>query len=42
MQKIYLKLLTVLLLLNLSGCGYNNFQSLDEESKASWSEFINQ
>ena len=42
MQKIYLKLLTVLLLLNLSGCGYNNFQSLDEESKASWSEVINQ
>ncbi len=42
MQKIYLKLLTVLLLLNLSGCGYNNFQSLDEESKASWSEVLNQ
>ena len=42
MQKIYLKLFTVLLLLNLSGCGYNNFQSLDEESKASWSEVLNQ
>ena len=42
MQKFYLKLLTVLLLLNLSGCGYNNFQSLDEESKASWSEVLNQ
>lgn len=42
MQKIYLKLLTVLLLLNLSGCGYNNFQSLDEEAKASWSEVLNQ
>ncbi len=42
MQKIYLKLLMVLLLLNLSGCGYNNFQSLDEESKASWSEVLNQ
>jgi LemA protein len=41
-QKIYLKLFTVLLLLNLSGCGYNNFQSLDEESKASWSEVLNQ
>ena len=42
MQKIYLKLFTVLPLLNLSGCGYNNFQSLDEESKASWSEVLNQ
>jgi len=42
MQKIYLKLFTVLLLLNLGGCGYNNFQSLDEESKASWSEVLNQ
>jgi LemA protein len=42
MQKIYLKLFAVLLLLNLSGCGYNKFQSLDEESKASWSEVLNQ
>ena len=42
MQKILLKLLTVLLILNLSGCGYNNFQSLDEESKAAWSEVLNQ
>ncbi|MES2013192.1 MAG: LemA family protein [Pseudomonadota bacterium] len=42
MQKIYLKLFTVLLLLNLSSCGYNTFQSLDEESKASWSEVLNQ
>jgi LemA protein len=42
MQKIYLKLFAVLLLLNLSGCGYNNFQSLDEESKAAWSEVLNQ
>ena len=42
MQKIYIKLLTALLLLNLTGCGYNKFQSLDEESKASWSEVLNQ
>lgn len=42
MQKIYLKLFTVLLLLNLTSCGYNTFQSLDEESKASWSEVLNQ
>ncbi len=42
MQKIYLKLFTALLVLNLTGCGYNKFQSLDEESKASWSEVLNQ
>jgi LemA protein len=42
MQKIYLKLFTILMLLNLSGCGYNMFQSLDEEAKASWSEVLNQ
>lgn len=28
--------------LGLSGCGYNNFQSLDEQSKAAWSEVLNQ
>ncbi|MEQ1488032.1 MAG: LemA family protein [Methylotenera sp.] len=42
MQKITLKIFAALLLLNLSGCGYNKFQSLDEESKASWSEVLNQ
>ncbi len=26
----------------LSGCGYNNFQTLDEQSKAAWSEVLNQ
>jgi LemA protein len=28
--------------LGLSGCGYNAFQSLDEDAKASWSEVLNQ
>ncbi|PKO49913.1 MAG: hypothetical protein CVU27_10050 [Betaproteobacteria bacterium HGW-Betaproteobacteria-20] len=46
MQKFYsrwfVRLFAVLLILNLSGCGYNKFQSLDEESKASWSEVLNQ
>jgi LemA protein len=28
--------------LTLSGCGYNQFQSLDEEAKASWAEVLNQ
>ena len=26
----------------LSGCGYNDFQSLDEKSKAAWAEVLNQ
>jgi len=26
----------------LSGCGYNNFQTLDEQVKAAWSEVLNQ
>ena len=28
--------------LTLSGCGYNDFQRLDEQTKASWSEVLNQ
>jgi len=28
--------------LALSGCGYNNFQSLDEQVKANWAEVLNQ
>ena len=39
------KLLTVLiatLALSLTGCGYNSFQTTDEQVKASWAEVINQ
>jgi LemA protein len=42
MRTFFTKLLPVILLLSLSGCGYNAFQSLDEEAKASWSEVLNQ
>lgn len=42
MRKLMLKMAALFLILNLSGCGYNTFQSLDEESKASWSEVLNQ
>ena len=42
MRTFWTKLLPVILLLSLSGCGYNAFQSLDEEAKASWSEVLNQ
>lgn len=42
MQKIWLKLAALLMVLTLSGCGYNTFQSLDEQVKADWSEVLNQ
>ncbi|HQN65460.1 MAG TPA: LemA family protein [Methylophilus sp.] len=42
MKSLISKLAIVALLLTLSGCGYNTFQSLDEESKAAWSEVLNQ
>jgi LemA protein len=37
-----LNLLLLVATLSLSGCGYNQFQSLDEETKANWSEVLNQ
>jgi LemA protein len=37
-----LALLTLSATLLLSGCGYNDFQRLDEEVKAGWSEVLNQ
>ena len=46
MRPFWTKLLPLILLLSttlgLSGCGYNTFQSLDEEAKASWSVVLNQ
>jgi LemA protein len=42
MKKLFSKLAIVAVVLTLSGCGYNQFQSLDEEAKASWSEVLNQ
>ena len=33
---------TVILATQLAGCGYNKFQSQDEQVKASWSEVVNQ
>jgi LemA protein len=35
-------LLAVSAVLGLSGCGYNDFQRLDEQVKAAWSEVLNQ
>jgi LemA protein len=34
--------LTLATALGLSGCGYNDFQRLDEQVKAGWSEVLNQ
>ncbi len=31
-----------MILLNLSGCGYNKLQGLDEEVKSAWAEVLNQ
>jgi len=39
-MKRFLALLAAVLA--LSGCGYNDFQRLDEQSKAAWSEVLNQ
>jgi LemA protein len=32
----------LLLVAGLAGCGYNDFQRLDEQSKSAWSEVLNQ
>ena len=39
MKRWFLMVVTVL---TLSGCGYNDFQSLDEQTKSAWSEVLNQ
>jgi LemA protein len=39
MKRWFLILLAVV---SLSGCGYNDFQKLDEQTKAAWSEVLNQ
>ena len=35
-------LLMILAALSLTGCGYNDFQRLDETTKSAWSEVLNQ
>ena len=43
MKSRFLNLILACLLgLLLSGCGYNNFQRLDEQAKSAWSEVLNQ
>jgi LemA protein len=42
MVKNVLSVSTVLVVLVVSGCGYNKLQGLDEEVKSSWAEVLNQ
>ena len=46
MKTRFLNLLVICLAitssLTLSGCGYNQFQSLDEQTKSAWAEVLNQ
>lgn len=41
-SRIWLGLLALVAALGLSGCGYNDFQRLDEQVKGAWSEVLNQ
>ena len=40
--KIFAAAFAALTLTALSGCGYNQFQALDEQTKSAWSEVLNQ
>lgn len=41
-SRFFKLVLTSWLLVLLSGCGYNEFQRLDEQTKSAWSEVLNQ
>jgi LemA protein len=41
-SRLYQYPLILLAIITLSGCGYNTFQSSDEEIKAAWAEVLNQ
>lgn len=41
MRKL-IKIIVLATVLGLTGCGYNTFQSTDEQIKASWAEVLNQ
>jgi LemA protein len=42
MKRLFAACALLLTLLSLTGCGYNDFQRLDEDSKSAWSEVLNQ
>lgn len=41
-RRLAAPLSAAVLALSLTGCGYNDFQRLDEQTKASWAEVLNQ
>jgi LemA protein len=41
-RRLFALLAAVFLSASLAGCGYNDFQRLDEQTKAAWSEVLNQ
>ncbi|MGE4240868.1 LemA family protein [Ramlibacter sp.] len=41
-MKRWLSILAAFAVLSLTGCGYNDFQRLDEQTKSAWSEVLNQ
>src|SRR3954469_835957 len=41
-RRWFAALAATLALLSLSGCGYNEFQQLDEQTRSAWSEVLNQ
>ncbi|MET0208617.1 MAG: LemA family protein, partial [Burkholderiaceae bacterium] len=41
-KRWFLTMMVALSLTALTGCGYNDFQKLDESSKSAWSEVLNQ
>src|SRR5580765_4215689 len=42
LRRLALAALALAAILGLGGCGYNDFQRLDEQVKAAWSEVLNQ
>ena len=42
LQRLLRSLFALLLVTSLVGCGYNDFQRLDEQVKAGWAEVLNQ
>ena len=42
MKRLFAACALLLTLLSLTGCGYNDFQRLDEDSTSAWSEVLNQ
>ena len=42
MRSLIFKMMTLIMLLSLTGCGYNQLQATDEQINTAWSEVLNQ